>query len=214
MHALRVMAAAALLLGLAGCAADGPLTAPSPSESAAEPTPTPTVTSEPTVSPALILGLDDLSIVDASGGGATARLDDPAAVLDLIAGALGAAPAPESTPFGDHYVWPDGVRVTVRGPYTFVRFDVAEAAGYELRTGDGIAVGSSRAEVEALSPFEVDYDGDGDGEPDNVGLEAREEPGTESLATPGEVGTSYLEVRFAGDTVTALLSPHGDWRDV
>lgn len=201
------VAIAALTLVLAGCAP----TTPAPT---AAPEPESTSTPEPTETAALVLGLDDVSAIEESGGTTTAALDDPTAVLDLIGGALGATPTPDSTAFGDNYVWPDGVTVTVRGPFSFVRFDVAEAEGYELRTAQGIAVGSSRADVDALGPFSEDYDGDGDGNPDIVGLEQREEPGTDSLSSPGEVGTSYIAVIFAGDTVTALRSPAGDWRDV
>jgi hypothetical protein len=203
------VAVAALALVLAGCAPTVPGATDAP-----EPTPSATTTAEPTEAAALVLGLDDVSVVEESGGTTTAELDDPEAVLELIGGALGAAPAPDTTPFGDNYVWPDGVTVTVRGPFSFVRFDVAEADGYQLRTAQGIAVGSPRADVDALGTFVEDYDGDGDGHPDIVGLEQREEPGTESLSSPGEVGTSYIAVLFAGDTVTALRSPAGDWRDV
>jgi hypothetical protein len=210
-----LVALAALVLVLAGCApsAPAPTAAPEPTVTVS-PEPTVTVTPEPTETAALILGLDDVSVLDETGGTTTAALDDPQAVLDLVGGVLGAAPAPESTPFGNKYKWPDGVTVTVRGPFSFVRFDVAEAAGYELRTSDGISVGSPRADVDALAPFVEDYDGDGNGQPDIVGLEPREEPGTDSLSSPGEVGTSYIAVLFSGDIVTAMRSPAGDWRDV
>jgi hypothetical protein len=203
------VALAALVLVLAGCAPQVPAPTADP-----DPAPSLSATPEPTETAALVLGLDDVAAVEETGDTATAAFDDPQAVLDLIAGALGPAPAPDVTPFGDTYVWPDGVKVTVRGPFSFVRFDVAEAGDFELRTTDGISVGSPRADVDALGPFLEDYDGDGDGHPDRVGLEQREEPGTESLSSPGAIGTSYVAVFFAGGTVTSLLSPSGDWRDV
>ena len=160
------------------------------------------------------MDLSGLTLTDSSGASVSASWNEGDAVIDLIVQAVGTEPSLESTPKGDFYEWPEGIRAYLLGSSAGVSFTVPEVNGYELRTLEGVTVGSTRAEVTALDFFGIDYDGDGDGLPDSVGLGAVEEPGTNSLSNPGAVGTSYVLVRFSGDVVSGLGAPAGDWRDL
>ena len=204
--------AAVLLLLLAGCSTDTPV--PTSSETPGTTSATPTAAPVPVEQPALVVDVSGLTLIDSSGASASASWSDGDAVIDLIVQAVGPAPTPESTPKGDIYKWPEGISVFRLGSSVSASFTVPEVNGYEVRTADGITVGSTRAEVAALDFYSIDYDGDGDGLPDSVGLGPVEEPGTVSLVNPGAVGTSYVQVTFSGDVVARLGAPAGDWRDL
>ncbi|CAN5184421.1 hypothetical protein BH11ACT3_BH11ACT3_02860 [soil metagenome] len=204
--------AIALTLLISGCAPSSPTETTGPGESP-DPTPTSTPPAEPEAPPALVLSVDGISLEDGDGNEvASAPRDAPDQVIQLVTDALGAPTSTSSDPFGDHFEWA-GVGVDSRG-WATVGFSTASSGGYDLRAEDGITVGSTRADVLALTPLDVAYDGDGDGKSDSLGLEPEPEPGTESLAHPGNVGTSYIEAFFAGDEVSRLVSPWGDWRDI
>ncbi|MGP6206046.1 hypothetical protein [Microbacterium sp. F2] len=79
--------------------------------------------------------------------------------------------------------------------------------GVPVSTRDGIAVGSSREQVEALDPLEV-WDEDGDGAFDQLGLETRVVPDTRSLSRPGETGEEYILVVISDGAVSSLQ--HGN----
>lgn len=208
----RLVPAAVLLLLLAGCSPSLPVAAPS--ETPGTTSATPTASPIPVEQQALVIDVSGLTLTDSTGASASASWDEGDAVIDLIVQAVGPAPTPETTPKGDTYRWPEGITVFHTGTSVFVSVTVAEANGYALFTVDGIAVGSSRADIAALDIYAIDYDGDGDGLPDAVGLGPVEEPGTESLVEPGAVGTSYVQARFSGDVVATLQAPSGDWLDL
>jgi hypothetical protein len=201
-----------LLLLLAGCSTGDPAAAPT--ETPAPSSATPTETPVPVEQSALVMDVSGLTLTDSSGASASALWTEGDAVIDLIVQVVGAEPSIESTPKGDFYEWPEGIRAYRLGTSAGVTFTAPEVNGYELRTLDGITVGSTRAEVAALDTFAIDYDGDGDGLPDSVGLGAVEEPGTESPGNPGVVGTSYVKVNFTGDVVSGIAAPAGDWTDL
>ncbi len=204
-------AAIALVLSVSACGVAAPQESTPTVAETSSPTADPT---RPAESPAVILGVAGLSVNPRVGlipPDATVTRDQPDAVIALLTGLFG-EPTMESTPFGDDYRW-DGVSANVRG-WAVIRFETASLAGYQLRTSEGVAVGASRAEVLSLAHVDDGYDGDGDGQPDAIGLEPVEEPGTESLLMPGAVGTSYVDALFDGDTVSALVAPSGDWQDV
>jgi hypothetical protein len=210
----RTIAAATLLLiALAGCTPATPEPSAPPATESASPTSTP----EPTEAAALVIGVDEITLVDQTGGSSTAPLSSASAVVGIVTEALQQQPSQQDSEFTVLYTWADGVTVTAvkESDYGTVRFNVAEANGYVLRTSEGISVGSPRSALDGLTVYDEGYDGDGDGLTDILGLEPREEPGTTSLAHPGEVGTSYVAaIIVSGTTVTALVSPAGDWRDV
>jgi hypothetical protein len=203
-----LIAASVVVFALAGCAPIGGTTDLPPSS---EPTETATATPAPEPD-ALVLGVQGITLIDGEGAADTiVSREDVAGSVALLTGLFG-DPATESTPYGVTYDW--GVVSGSDTGWFNVRFEATDLDGVELRTSQGIQVGAGRDEVLALSPYDEEYDGDGDGKSDRLGLEPVPEPGTDSLAHPGEVGTSYVDILFDGDTVVALVAPAGDWRDV
>jgi hypothetical protein len=208
-----VLAVLAVTIALAGCAptgGGGPTADP-------DPKPTVTVTPEEPTAAAAILSVDGIDVVDEAGAtleGAT--FQDPEAMLALLAELLGSTPTPTESPeFGTTtWEWP-GVLFGSNGEdFSWLRSEAGDLGGLPLQTGEGITIGSTRAEVEALSPFDLDYDMDGDGSSDLLGLEPQPVPGTESLTFPGETGTEFIEVQVPGGEVTVLRAPSNDYSDV
>ena len=211
---LTVLAAAiAVTLTLAGCAPQGTV------EPTTDPVPTESVTPEP--QPAVvIMSLDGLTVQDDAGGTVeSAEFTDPDAILDLLSELLGSTPEPTQYPeIGNQtYEWPGvlfGTGIEEPSDYSWVRAEVAQLGDLPLQTSDGIHVGSALADVEALGPFEVGYDGDGDGVSDELGLEQQANPAYESLGHPGEPGTDFVAVQIAAGAVTVVRSPSNDYSDV
>ncbi len=207
------MGALALVLTLAGCAtAESPT--PSPTAiSTITPTPTPTVEAPRATS--AVLSLDGLVILDQNSAElSSASFADPDSTLALVSELMGSTPEPvDNRKFGMYYEWPD-VAVIVNFGTTAIFIKSATLGGLPVATTEGIHVGSTRADVMALTYVDSPYDGDGDGKPDSLGIEPRTVPGTNSLTVPGQEGTDYIRVDFIGDAVTALYSPAGDWRDI
>lgn len=203
-----VLAVLAITLALAACApggGGGGTTDPTPK-------PTETVVPEPTEPDALVLGVQGLVVfVNGEDSGTAASREDPAAGIALLTELFGEPTVTEEF-YGDVYDW-GAVSATDSG-WLNVRFEAAELDGIVLRTSQGIQVGSPRADVEALETFDDGFDGDGDGLSDHLGLEPVAEPDTESLVTPGDVGTSYIDAFFEDGVVSFLYAPGGDWRDV
>lgn len=209
---LAVIVAAGLLL--TGCAA-APVATPSPTPTATR-TPTPTPIAEEPKESAIVLSLDSLTVVDQEGGTVqTVPFTDPNGVLALVTEITGtAAPVVQDVSpkgFMSHQ-W-DGIYVSAYAMNAFVVVNAAEVGGLPVRTADGIHVGSTRAEVMALAPFEG-YDSDGDGLSDTLGLEQRPGPGNESLHYPGQPGTEFIGVRMTGDAATLLRAPDSDYGDI
>ena len=164
-----VVAGAALLLALLGCAPAAPA---APSSSATPPVvPSSTTTPTPPVEPAeaaLVVSATDMSLVD-SDGETLARVsfdrEDPAPFAAALGEAFGVA-AEETTEAGGAqgaeftttWVW-DGVEISTGyspGPQcdggecrgTIIVLDAADFAGVALRTTSGIRVGDSVAAAE------------------------------------------------------------------
>ena len=207
----RLLGLAALVLVLAGCAPS----APTPT---AEPEPEPTVTVAPEPVPtALVLSLDGLEVQDETGATLeSATFSDPDATLALLASVMGSTPTPNVNPdFGTTtWEWPDVLFGQASEDFSWFRSEAAVLGGLTLQTTDGIHLGSTRAEVTALSPFDLEYDMDGDGTSDLLGLEQETVPGTQSLSFPGQPGTAFVEVQLVGDAVTVLRAPSNDYSDV
>jgi hypothetical protein len=203
----------AIVLLLTGCAptADQPVASPTASATAT-PTPTPTP-SEPQPS-AVLVSLDDLTVVDAEGAPlSSVPLSEPDLLIDFLTQLEGAAPTVvDNRKFGMSYTWA-GASVVVNFELAFFRATAPTIGGFPVVTSQGIKIGSTQAEVLALGPVDPGYDGDGDGQSDYLGLEARVRPGSESLVTPGQEGIDYIEVTFTGDLVSSI-SLGNDWYDV
>jgi hypothetical protein len=203
----------ALALTLAGCA---PSTPSGPGGSP-EPSPSATSTPEEPQAAAVILSLDGIEVQDDTGAALqSATFDDPDAVLALLGSVLGSTPTPTEYPeFGSStWEWPGVLFGRASDTFSWFRSEVADLGGLPLRTTDGIQIGSTRAEVLALAPFDGAYDMDGDGTSDLFGLEQQTAPGTESLSFPGQPGTDYVEVQLEGDAVSVLRAPSNDYSDV
>jgi hypothetical protein len=207
----RLLGLAALVLVLAGCAPGTP-TGPT-----AGPEPTETVTPAPAEPSTLVLSLDGLAVQDDTGATLqSATFDDPDATLALLGEILGSTPTPTEYPeFGSKtYEWPGVLFGVASEDFSWFRSEAADLGGLTLQTTDGIHLGSTRAEVTALSPFDLQYDMDGDGSSDLLGLEQETVPGTQSLNFPGQPGTAFVEVQLVSDSVTVLRAPSNDYSDV
>ena len=208
---LAVLVAAGLLL--AGCA-DGPEPTPTPTPVASE-SPSPTPTAEESTASAIVVSLDSITVRDQNGVELrSATFDGPDATLALVSDLLGSTPEPvDNRQFGMFYEWPE-ITVVVNFGTSSVTVSSPTVAGLPISTGQGIHVGSSRAEVEALAPFTGTYDGDGDGLPDILGLEQVAVPEFDSLTYPGQPGTAYIRVTVNGQEVTSIGGPSGDYLDI
>jgi hypothetical protein len=204
---------AALLLG--GCATPAPIPDGTPSPVAENPTPE--VTNPAPEPEALVISLTSIQVVNDDGSvSAAADFADGTGTVALLTSLFGAVPGEVDPYFGTtSYDW--GTAFVIVNKYdgrARFRIDVPERDGLAVRTTTGITVGSSRAQVLSFSPWDPQYDYDGDGASDYLGLEAVPVEGTVSLTFPGEEGTAYIEVQLEGDTVTRLWTPSDDYHDV
>ena len=162
----------------------------------------------------VVLSVDQISVVDGTGATlAAAPYTDPDAVLALLSSVEGSTPEPvDNQKFGVRWEWPE-LRLT-SNHWAFVQITGAQIAGLSAQTSQGIHVGSTRGELEALDPHDWAFDDDGDGVSDRFCLEARHEPGQVSLTDPNVEGITCVGVTLAGDTVVAISSMSTDWFDV
>lgn len=202
---------------VAGCAGqEAPAASPAQTSTPA-PTPSETVAPEP---PVLTVGVDGLTLTR-DGEQLVAPYADAAAVLDLLA--LVAGPVPEGVPvepfdgidleetryeWGSIVVWAgnDGTR-------SRLRIAAAQIGETLVVTTGGIGVGSSRADALAAGAFD-DYDGDGDGVPESMGIDDRAVADTQSLTRPGQAGRAYVSLSMNGETVDAISAPDNDFGDL
>jgi hypothetical protein len=215
MRKRQVSAALAVIVAgvlLSGCSPVSSLaTGATPAPPSATPSPT------PVVAVALVLSLDDITVVNSDGSTAdAAAFSDGAATVALLSRELGTPPT--TTRNDDYgltmYDWKGvGATLTDHDAGATVGFTRSELNGLALRTSEGIHVGSSLSEVRAVASPDTEY------EPENssdayFGLEARPHPGTESLAVPGQVGKDYISVRLEHGIVVNIGTPGGDWQDL
>jgi hypothetical protein len=214
MRRRRLIGAATLVVAslfLAGCTTGGPTSAPS---SASE---SPSPTSTPVVASGLVISLDAISVANGDGStGDSAPFSDGAATLALVSRVLGSTPTPDrDDDFGSaRYDWGGLMVYTTKSDGSAsVVFSVPELGGVALRTAEGIEVGSTLAEVEAVASPGTEYAPAGRSDA-YYGLEARVHPGTDSLTFPGRVGMDYIGVSLTDGVVVSLDAPGGDWHDV
>jgi hypothetical protein len=224
MHRARPLALVGLIcVVLSGCSApavDGtaaraPTLTATPA-STAPPTPSPTVTE---AEPALIVSLDDITVTRA-GETEETPLADGSAIVALVTELADAAPQETAIEdpwgngevWGTRYEWPDAVVSVFDGQANLIvrspRIGAAPVA-----TAAGISVGSTRAEVVAADGWD-EWDEDGDGVADHLGIAGREVAGTSSLSRPGEVGIEYISLTLAQDVVTEIHLPANDFSDI
>jgi len=213
----RVLVAVGIIvasLSLVGCAPGVPLSAPTTAAPSVSETPSPTPV--PVVATGLVVSLDQISVVNNDGStGATAPFSSGSATLALLSGALGSTPSPvRNDAYGTtSYDW--GTVSLLLSDYTggaLVFISAPELAGLTLRTTQGIHVGSTVAEVQAVASPGTQYPASG--APVLLGLEARAHPGTDSLNNPGHVGLDFIATDLEGGVVARLIVPSSDWQDV
>lgn len=208
MSLARCIAAIVAVLVLSGCSAVDEVVAPSPSA-----TTTPTPTQQAPTPAEVVLSVDQISVLDSTGATLTAaRYADPEAVLALLSSVEGSTPDPvDNKKFGVRWEWPD---VALTSSYwAFVGVTGAQIGGLPVQTTQGIHVGSTRADLEALDAHDWGKDLDGDGKSDYYCLDVRPEPGKQSLVDPTMEGITCVGVTLAGDTVTSISSMSNDWFD-
>lgn len=207
---------------------------------ASEPSALPTSMATPEPEPAtLVLGIDSFAS-EAADGSVLAKVDfadgvgDGPALLDLLVSALGPAQSVEGAVTVDAADWqwsvlraycgiddeswksehPDG---SFAAPHQVVptscqmpRIYAAASGGVQLRTSQGVAVGDSLTKVLATPGATPDLDFDGDGSPDQVLLEVREEPGKTS--NTGGIGHTEIVAHLQQGVVASLYvgSDFGD----
>ena len=208
-----VVCAIAACLTLAGCST---VSAPAASSTtpAASTTPAPT----PTTSSRLIVSVDGVTFTHAGETEAVA-FTDTTALLALVTEAVGTSPIVskvEDLPGYDFnltaYDW-TGLKVVSDEANASISATSARVGGVSIETSQGIAVGSSRADLLALHPTEI-ADENGDGTPDDFGVEPREEAGTTSLSHPDSTGIVFILVLMDGDSVKQIQSPSNDYSDI
>jgi len=209
-----VAGALAASLALSACSPVAPASKPAP------PTPAPSATASPTPTPSsqLTVNVDGVTFAHA-GRSETVPFTDTTALLALVSDAVGASPAVskvEDLPGYSFnltaYDW-TGLKVVSNGTNASISATSARVGGVTIQTGQGIAVGSTRADLLTLRPTEI-ADENSDGVPDDFGVEPQEEPGTNSLSHPGSVGITYILVIVDGDLVKQIQSPANDFSDI
>ncbi|UXW84678.1 hypothetical protein NFX31_10545 [Microbacterium azadirachtae] len=223
MRVLRAPATVLVALVLTSCAAVTPpaATSSSPTTSAV-PAPTPSSTASPTAAAiaTLSLSLGHLDAADASGAVAgTARLDDGDAVVQLLSRTLGAPVSQEhhTDPWDVTTTKWDGVIVSVYADSAKARitFLAAASAGVSLRSAIGVSVGMTREATIAAGATPTASFTDTSGAVHQILVsESTQQPGTNSLVTPGDVGSVYVEHESVDGTVTRIAAPGDDFSDL
>ncbi|KAA9110211.1 hypothetical protein [Microbacterium rhizomatis] len=168
--------------------------------------------------------LDGLTVVGADGKTmASVAFTDGPAIVALFNELLGSSPAgtrdaPDAKyQFAQTYYDWGGVRAVVPDEAqsrTHVAFTTSEVNGVQLTAIGGIRLGMSRADAVARGAQESSFDGDGDGKGDFLQLDARAVSGTNSLTTPGAVGSDFILILLDGDAVVSIQSGGNDYGDL
>ncbi|UYN83744.1 MAG: hypothetical protein KIT89_00380 [Microcella sp.] len=157
----------------------------------------------------------------ADGEESQADFADAAAILEIVALAAGPIPAGVAVPPYDgldleltSYAWA-GITVTANndGSGSSISITSSQSDRTIIVTESGIGVGSSRADAVTAGAFE-EWDRDGDGVADLLGLDAVDVPGTESLVRPGTVGRQFVLLLMEGDVVVSMQVPGNDFADI
>lgn len=151
-----------------------------------------------------------------SGTEDTALYNDPKNLLALVEKAIGVSPTVSKVAdrpgyvFGNsRYVW-NGMDILANETTASILVTSPAVNGIPLKTKQGIAVGSSRADVlanQGKNPYN-------DNKEDSLALDFQEQPGTSSLSHPGSVGMDYILLPMEKDAVERILSPSNDYADL
>ncbi|MDF2579569.1 MAG: hypothetical protein K0S49_1148 [Microbacterium sp.] len=209
----------AAALALTGCASEVPAASTTSSSSpAAQPSETPTPT--PTPAGVIAVGVQGIALTNGDGS-KTFSFDDPEPLLAFVEELTGEPRAGEDfeDPWGNGdtwgtlYTWDDiTVSVLKDGPAS-VTILATTVGGIPVGTASGIAIGSTRDDVLAMGGWD-EWDADGDGQADYLGVDGQVVEGVESLSRPGEPGREFILVKLDGDVVAELQSPSNDFSDI
>ncbi len=201
-------------LALTACTAVDSSPSAAPLEHSTAPTPSAT----PFAPERLIVGVDGVTF-DNAGRQKEARFSDSEKLLALVTEVAGISPAvskvDDAPGYSFHltaYDW-IGLKIVSNGTDASISVTGPRLGAVSIETAEGVAVGSTRASLLALHPTEI-ADEDGDGVADDLALNSREEPGTNSLSHPGTTGSIYLLVTMNGDSVKQIQSPSNDFSDI
>lgn len=212
---LTVLAAAATVV-LAGCTG-----APATESSEPPVSQTPSTTPTPEVEAHLVVAIDGISYVDASGT-ETATYDEGAAVLELLEKVTGDLPDPEPVePLPGYdidrelYTW-DGMWVSVDANLeapVHLAVTGAEVDGIPVASEEGLVVGSTRQELMDANAWTLTDQEDAT-TTEYLGIGGEEVQGTESLSRPGSVGIVFVLYWLDGDVVKQIQAPANDFSDI
>lgn len=219
----RLLALAALaVLSLTACAAPAPSSTPTaaPAAASATPSPTPTTPSAP-VPAELVVRSVGVQLYDSAGTeiGAFAWADETATALAVLELAFGPAPVP-SIRAGDGTHYADYEAYEFLGGFTYftainlekpraeyflpatVQVDTGEPInGVNIRTADGLRVGGTLAQVQALSP-PLNY-------PHALGTAYLVDPVDPSVVPDPENATDMVAAIVDGDgTIMRISAPY------
>lgn len=215
-----LLIASALLL--TGCTSSGSTPEAVATTPATDTSQTPTPTPTATEARALVLGVESIDLVDGASAETFPLYDDAEPLLALVEELTGEPRSGEDfeDPWGNGevmgtvYRWDDvWVSVLEGGGPTSVTVLSASVGDTPARTADGITVGSARDDVLAAGGWD-DWDEDGDGIADHLGIDEQEAEGTQSLTRPGETGWNFVGMTLDGDVVTELRTPANDYSDL
>lgn len=203
------------------------LSACAPADTVGTPTPTAGDSAAPSPSPSaasartLVLGVDGLAVVEGEAQTESFPLDAPESLLTLVEELTGEPRSGEDfeDPWGNGEVWGttytwDDITISVLkdGPAS-VTVLATTIGGVPVSTAGGVMVGATRDAVIAAGGWD-EWDEDGDGVADHLGLDEQDVEGTQSLSRPGEVGRQFVSVALEDDLVTALRTPANDFSDL
>ena len=169
----------------------------------------------------LVLGVDGLAVVEGEAQTESFPLDAAEALLAFVEDLTGKPRSGEDfeDPWGNGEIWGtqytwDEITISVLkdGPAS-VTVLATTIGGVPVGTAGGVMVGATRDAVLAAGGWE-EWDEDGDGVADYLGLDEQDVEGTQSLSRPGEVGREFVSVALEDDVVTALRIPANDFSDL
>lgn len=204
-------------LALAGCAQASPRSEVSPPASSSASTPTQDPTPTPASAPQLTITLDGI-VYAHDNTTKLYPLSDGQQVVELFKTVTGVTPAGEmipqpyttDVPYITRYTWGGAlVSVYVDGGSSDIRITAPALNGVPIKTEEGIAVGSTQADVVTAHGWNARP-----GFTDTFGLATREVPGTTSLMHDGAVGIDYIGLFMKNGNVDQIVITANDYGDL
>lgn len=210
-RAFFAFTAFAACIVLAGCSPTARPAETTPTSASSSPSPSSTLAA----SERLIVTVDGVTYAHSKTED-TVVFSDPKNLLVLVEKAIGLSPTvtkiedrPGYVFNASAYEW-NGMMIRATETHASIRVTKSAVNGIPVQTKQGIAVGSSRADVlsnQGKNPYS-------DNKENSLALDFQEDPGTSSLSHPGSVGVSYILLPMMKDAVERILSPSNDYTDL